>query len=454
MFNLHDLIPLLRRLNLAECPPALLSAVGGLLAVVRPDSGPLAEEVRELSSQVIATVLARFRETPSSAPSGEAEETEEEQWLRALYHLVDDEDYQFVSIFDDEEYELLASKRERCRARWDAAVATILTESSWTSEQATDGDEPLWSSLPLAERLHRLYWLYSHTDINVLSRGDDDLARRLYRRAQLCFARCRTELLNNSSFFILHSSFNRPLHYSLNLKDSSFFILHSSFYRVLCSIYPGRRNPAHAALYRQFSDALMTIGSPDDDSTALWQLREIEAHYHCSAMHRADRCILPGLAVIDSAACEAYRLKCYQWWSGLDPDDERTTLDYGEQTAVCLKANAAISAWLRAKRSFGVAIPVEREAEALLTRLASANIVAADGDFSDLILSRSYALLPYLPDGKLRTTLAAHLAWYTDDRPLLRQVAAAVAHWDVTHPTPDDRFVLDILREFHSSEAA
>ena len=441
MFNLHDLIPLLRRLNLAECPPALLSAVGGLLAVVRPDSGPLAEEVRELSSQVVAT------------PSNKAEETEEEQWLRALYHLVGDEDYQFVSIFDDEEYELLAAKRERCRARWDAAVATILTEPSWTSEQATDGDEPLWSSLPLAERLHRLYWLYSHTDINVLSRGDDDLARRLYRRAQLCFDRCRTELLNNSSFFILHSSFNRPLHYSLNLKDSSFFILHSSFYRVLCSIYPGRRNPAHAALYRQFSDALMTIGLPDD-ATLQWQLREIEAHYHLAPMHRADRCFLPGLAVIDGVACEAYRFKCYQWWSGLDPDDERTTLDYGEQTAVCLKANAAISAWLRAKRSFGIAIPPEREAEALLTRLASANIVAADGDFSDLILSRSYALLPYLPDGKLRTTLAAHLAWYTDDRRLLRQVAAAVARWDVTHPTPDDRFVLDILREFHSSEAA
>jgi hypothetical protein len=172
-------------------------------------------------------------------------------------------------------------------------------------------------------------------------------------------------------------------------------------------------------------------------------------------MHRADRYLLPRLAIIDSRACEAYREQCYQWWAGIDAP---TTQDFAEQQHIMDKANEAIAHWFDAKRLYNIPIPVEKEAEALLTRLASANSAMREYGFYERYITRSYTLLPLLPASSLKTRLMAHLAWYCNDAALMRQVRAAFSNDNITPDdrfvlSPDDRFVLSLLREFDYDNA-
>lgn len=394
-------------MDFTECQPTTLSAVGGLLNVLIPLYDTDDGQLQKLSDEVYFAATRRFREA--------AGEAEEEQWLRTLYHLVDDEDCQFADVDDDEEYDLLEAKRSRVCDRWNASVATALTA----------GDAPLWASFPLAERLHRLCWLYGHTDVCDLSKGDDEQVRRLLTASRQCLDRCRDELMNDSSLFALHLSL---------------------YYTALCSICPGKRNLAHLPYYKELFQTLVVLGSPNDEAFT-WQAREIEAHYHLAPMHRADRYVLPGLAVIDPDACRFHRLKAYMLWALLDPDDDNTLQDEREQQEVMARANGLVTAYLRAKRDHHVSIPMSTEAEALITRLASANNTACGSDFDDLIVSRAYALLPLLPDGRQKTVLAALLGWYADDSQLLAQAETAVATWPqaIDYTAPDELFVRSII---------
>ena len=394
--------------------PARASAIGGLLNLLIAAGDVPDGQLDAFDSAVYEQSLAHFRHA--------SHEAEREEWLRTLYHIVGSEEL-FYNVIDDEEYERLESLREAIVAKWDDEVSTLIGEE----------EENPWASLSLGDRLQRLQWFY-HTDIMALTHGDDRLAVCLFDKAERCFHQCREELFSA-------------------LRTSCSTFLFPLYYQVLCLACPGKRNIDYVAYYKQFFNIFACTDFADD--TARWQAEEIATHYRLSAMHRADRSVQPRLAVLDEMASAAYRFKCYQWWMGLDPDDEHTTRDYREQMSVCCKANKRIDAWLDAKRDNGVAIPPEKEAEALLTRLASANLLTVDGEFYDRVIDRSYELLPLLSDDtRLKTYLMAHLAWYCDDTQLMQQVKATVAQWDKNGLSTDDRFVLAILHEYLSAEAA
>ena len=411
--------PVLEELRCTDlaASPAKASAIGGFIRLLSLQDNSGEDQLKHLSSKVCNEVTAHL--------SKAADEVQEEQWLRTLYHLIDDEDYQFCDVLDDAEFEHLYAKREKYRDRWNAEVSTILTE---------DAAHP-WSTLPLQERLHRLQWFYS-SDVNLVSKGDDSVAQASFAKARRCFEQCREEL------------FSPDPSLSPAAAGFSLFTLHFAlYYAVLCLIYPGKHNMAHIAYYKQFFNALSDC--PPTTEEALWQEREVRLHYRQAPMHRADRYVMPEVAIIDDQCCKAYRMKCYQYWAGLDPDGYGTNDDFAEQQTVMNRANHLIRSWLKTKRANNIAIPVEKETVALLTCLASANNTFFDADFEDAVLHRAYELLPQLPLGSLRTSLSAHLGWYDDYQELMQQVKADVSYWPaaVDYTNPDELFVRAFVHE-------
>jgi len=385
--SLLTLITAMSHTDMTATPQRAI-ALSGILRTAHYLGHPDRQQLEQLEARLYNGLISCFRKAKTYA--------EQSAWLEALYDNVGCDNL-FYNIFDDNEYEQLEAKQTAVNTRWHDELSAF----------AADIDGSHWASLPIEERL-RLLRLFCHADINTLSHGDDSIADALFNKISRCFGQCSSELLSTEATIpsIAHLS---------------------SYYHVLCLIYPGKRNPAHTARYKQFFNTFGYLEPEGEED--LWQTRWIDLHYKCSPMHRADRCILPRLAIIDEEACRAYRQKCYLWWADLDPDDDHSIQDKHEQDEVMNRANSLIQAWLKAKRDNHLPIPPKKEATALLTRLCSAGMTVSDDDFFDTIIQPAYALLPRLPQSHLKTHLAVQLALYTDDRQLLAEAEAAITTW-------------------------
>jgi len=162
--------------------------------------------------------------------------------------------------------------------------------------------------------------------------------------------------------------------------------------------------------------------------------------------HHGDPSLLPRLSQADSEAMRALRLWCYTWI--LEKD---LSQDYSVQTNTAVRDFAAqakdrLWSWLQAKYKNQVAIPVEQEAEVLLTLCCVNDLSRLSPEDMLSLVERSYDyLFDHLPEGPLRTHLQAHIAAYNDDPALLSDIHSHLASLPPSALTPEDHSLLEFL---------
>ena len=159
-----------------------------------------------------------------------------------------------------------------------------------------------------------------------------------------------------------------------------------------------------------------------------------------------DPSLLPRLSQADSEAMHALRLWCYTWILDKDPSQ-----DYSVQTITGVRDFAALAkdrlwAWFQAQRKNHVVLPIDQEAEVLLTLFCVDGLSRLPVDDIFPLVERSYDyLFDHLPEGSLRTHLQAQVAAYNDDPDLLSAVRSRLVSCPPTTLTPEDHSLLEFL---------
>ena len=159
-----------------------------------------------------------------------------------------------------------------------------------------------------------------------------------------------------------------------------------------------------------------------------------------------DPSLLPRLSQADSEAMCALRLWCYTWILDKDPSQ-----DYSVETISGVRDFAALAkdrlwSWLQAQRKNHVVLPIDQEAEVLLTLFCVDGLSRLPVDDIFPLVERSYDyLFDHLPEGPLRTHLQAQVAAYNDDPDLLSAVHARLTSLPPSVLTPEDHSLLEFL---------
>ena len=297
-------------------------------------------------------------------------------------------------------------------------------------DQSIDGYEQadiLWATLPLKERLLRLLAFYQ-TDIHQLSGGDDHKAHRLLATAERTFEQCRDEAIGLCDTHIEE------------------FLL---YFHVLCLARPGYRYPDNVRLYLDYNRYFeaLPMESYDVDSDLAWQYREVRWRRDMLHEQHFDLSLLPRLTFADAEACKQFRLQCYQWMLNLDPEYDGTVQTDCRNWAFVSKCVKTIFAWLNAKYTNNIPMASATEATALLTLYCGMNTSPYDHELSATIGDKPYSLFDRLPASKFRTHLMAHVALRDDDSELMASAKAAIAAWDNTQLTQEDKYLIELLSE-------
>lgn len=297
-------------------------------------------------------------------------------------------------------------------------------------EQSIDGYEAsgeLWAALPLKERLLRLQAFYQ-TDIHQLSGGDDRKAHALLETAERTFNQCRQEAFGLCDTHIEE------------------FLL---YFHVLCLAHPGNRHPDNVRLYLDYNRYFeaLPIEPYDADSDLAWQYREVRWRRDMLHEQHFDLSLLPRLSFADAEACRQFRLQCYQWMLNLDPEYDGTVQMDCRNWSFVSKCGKAVFAWLNAKYANNIPMAPEVEATALLTLYCGMNTSPYDHEFCATIGDKPYYLFDRLPASKLKTHLIAHVALRDDESELLDSAKTAIAAWDNTQMTQEDKYLIELLSE-------
>ena len=297
-------------------------------------------------------------------------------------------------------------------------------------DQSIDGYEQadiLWATLPLKERLLRLLAFYQ-TDIHQLSGGDDHKAHRLLATAERTFEQCRDEAIGLCDTHIEE------------------FLL---YFHVLCLARPGYRHPDNVRLYLDYNRYFeaLPMESYDEDSDLAWQYREVRWRRDMLHEQHFDLSLLPRLSFADAETCRKFRLQCYQWMLNLDPEYDGTVQTDCRNWAFVSKGVQVVYAWLNAKYANNIPMAPETEATALLTNYCGMNTSPYDHELSATIGDKPYSLFDRLPASKIRTHLMAHVALRDDDSELMASAKAAIAAWDNTQLTQEDKYLIELLSE-------
>lgn len=298
------------------------------------------------------------------------------------------------------------------------------------NEQSIDGykqADSLWASLPLKERLLRLQAFYQ-TDIQQLSGGDDHKAHRFLVTAERTFEQCRQEAFDTCDTHIEE------------------FLL---YFHVLCLAHPGYRHLDNVRLYLDYNRYFESLPMElyDEDSDLAWQYQEVRWRRDMLHEQHFDLSLLPQLSFEDTEACRQFRLQCYQWMLSLDPEYDGTVQMDSCNWAFVSKGVKAVFAWLNAKYTNNIPMVPEVEATALLTIYCGMNTSPYDHELNATIEDKPYSLFDRLPASKLRTHLMAHVALRDDDSELLDTAKAAIAAWDNTQLTQEDKYLIELLSE-------
>lgn len=159
-----------------------------------------------------------------------------------------------------------------------------------------------------------------------------------------------------------------------------------------------------------------------------------------------DSSLLPLLSQADSGAMCALRLWCYTWILDKDPSQ-----DYSVQTITGVRDFAALAkdrlwSWLQAQRQNQVDIPIDQEAEVLLTLFCVDGLSRVPADDMFPLVERSYDyLFDHLPEGPLRTHLQAQVAAYNTDDDLISDVRSRLASLPPSALTPEDHSLIEFI---------
>lgn len=159
-----------------------------------------------------------------------------------------------------------------------------------------------------------------------------------------------------------------------------------------------------------------------------------------------DSSLLPLLSQADSEAMCVLRLWCYTWILEKDPSQ-----DYSVQTITGVRDFAALAkdrlwSWLQAQRQNQVDIPIDQEAEVLLTLFCVDGLSRVPADDMFPLVERSYDyLFDHLPEGPLRTHLQAQVAAYNTDDDLISDVRSRLAALPPSALTPEDHSLIEFI---------
>ena len=292
-------------------------------------------------------------------------------------------------------------------------------------EQSIDGYEQsdvLWAALPLKERLMRLLAFYQ-TDIHQLSSGNDQKAHQLLVTAERTFEQCRKEAFDSCDSCIEE------------------FLL---YFHVLCLAHPGYRHPDNVRLYHDYDRCFnaLPIEQYDEDSDLTWQYREVRWRRDILREQSFDLSLLPRLSFADEEACKEFRTQCYKWQFGLDPEDDQTIQTEVQNWTFLSEGIHSLYAWLNSKYTNGIELKPEEEATILLTIYCGINAGPYDHEYIAHIQERAFDLLDRLPASKLRPHLMAQVATSYDDSELAEAVNAAIATWDKSQLTQEDKYLI------------
>lgn len=406
IYNINPLIKLIRKADLSSPSCARLSAIGGLVNELES----FYDDIQDLKDGICRLAFQQFM----------AATTFEEQsdWLMTLKHIYGNGAFVVYGAYSDDDFD-----------RFDALQESIELRQLASLTELTNGKElHPWSDLSLKERLHRLCLFYQE-DINQFTNGDDQKARVILLAADNCFEQCRNEMFEGKAY------------------DIDTFSL---YYQVLCLCRPNYRHTAHVPYYKQYFRIFDCLGEGlPDDSTEQWQYREVMWHHRLQSERHYDLSLLPRLSLGDTTNMQSFRQQCYLWLLDLDPDDDFYFQTYADHQRFVRKGRDAMLSWYQAKTENNISIPVEQEANVLLTLLCTESLLGNGMEGSYMTEDRAYTLLPDLPGNKLRIHLMGHLAMVTQDDELQNEVNAAISEWSDDEYTLEDRNLIAFLEPVH-----
>lgn len=287
----------------------------------------------------------------------------------------------------------------------------------------TDAEPQMWHTLPLTERLHRL-WLLAVTDYKATLHWDPD-HRAPYRwhDVEECFHRCRQQFLR--------------------LQQPDVDTL-TTYYWTLCQLFPdadGTQAEAYDEYFQRFHAVLSTL-TPDTDHW--WQLMAIEEHHRKDLTKPFRRHSLPDLSTLSPTSLRDFRLTYYQWeyrdTDFIDLQEERDIRAYATECAQHLYP-LLTKPTHTTQSTHSTHTP---HATHWLTLLLTV-ILAELHDLLPRLIDRIEQQLPLLPDTRHKTHLLAHLALLTDDESLLAEALDTAQSWPADTLDEEDRLLLHHL---------
>ena len=427
--NIH-LIQMIRDCDYRSLTPKALTAVEGIL-----DLNAYVGHECKVSAMIYEMAETRYDEATTLE--------EKQQWLEALYrmagvfqpliHTDSDLEDECDERFDDLMAKhgmlndtLLCYRMHRnlvSPAPYDPQLRTDFLQKcrQWVNE-LTEEEPQMWFSLPLTERLHRL-WMICAVDYKAeLHFNSAHFAPIRWNDITDCFYRC-------------HQQFRR-------MEQPDVETL-TSYYWTLCALYPdadGTNPEAYDEYFRQFDKTFSTL---EQGSDAWWQLMEIAEHHRKDITKQFHRYSLPNLSILHRGSMHDFRMTFYrQEFQNTDYYDIQNGRDLKDYAIECAeRLMPSFNQVLKREIDFGTDI----ETEYLLT-LWLALTMAEQEDQKEKLAPKIVKHLSLLPDSRNKTHLLAHLYIYGYDE-LFAEAFDTTSAWEQDTLSEEDRYIQHYLQE-------
>lgn len=427
--NIH-LIQMIRDCDYRSLSPKALTAVEGIL-----DLNAYVGHECKASAIIYEMAETRYDEATTLE--------EKQQWLEALYRMAGVLQSLIHTDCDledecDERFDDLMAKHGMLNdtllcyrmhrnlvspAPYDPKLRTDFLQKcrQWVNE-LTEEEPQMWFSLPLTERLHRLWTLCAVDYKAELHFNATHFAPIRWNDITDCFYRCRQQ-------------FRR-------MEQPDIETL-TSYYWTLCALYPdadGTNPEAYDEYFKLFDKTISTL---EQGSDTWWQLMEISEHHRKDIAKQYHRYSLPNLSILHRGSMHDFRMTFYrqefQNTDYYDIQNGRELKDYAIECAERLMPS--FNKVLKCEIDFGTDI----ETEYLLT-LWLALTMAEQEDQKEKLAPKIVKHLSQLPDSRNKTHLLAHLYIYGYDE-LFSEAFDTTSAWEQDTLSEEDRYIQHYLQE-------
>ncbi len=304
----------------------------------------------------------------------------------------------------------------------------------WTKD-LTEANPTMWFSLPLPERLHRL-WLLAVTDYKATlhfgsstpvatPKETGSILPHHWQNILECFYHCTQQF------------------HHINQPDAETL---TAYYWTLCQLFPdanGVNAEAYDEFFIRFNRTLTTLTPGTDD---WWQLMEIEVHHQKDAAKHYCRHSLPDLSLLSSASMHDFRMTFYHWEN---QDSDRIDIqDIQDMKVYAQECAERLLPPLDKILSHKLSLSPQLETEYLLTLFLTLRMAELENVLSS-VTDRIMDHLPQLPASRPKTHLQTHLHIYTSDDLLFAEAFDTTSTWLPRTLTEEDRYICQYLQESH-----